>query len=197
MSDPLRVELRALLAGVAPWDDAERADLDTVAAWLGRGAPLYRTEPPDVPPMHLVSYFVPRAADGRLLFVAHRKAGLWLPPGGHVEPGESPWRAVEREYREELGVPALPTAQFGTRPLFVTVTETRGAGRHTDVSLWHLVAVADAELGWFDPGEFSAVRWQTPAEVLATPLETLDPQAHRFVRKLLAAPRYVEPGPAY
>ncbi|MFE5112552.1 hypothetical protein [Streptomyces sp. NPDC056663] len=27
-----------------------------------------------------------------MLLVAHRKAGLWLPAGGHVEPGEDPWR---------------------------------------------------------------------------------------------------------
>jgi 8-oxo-dGTP pyrophosphatase MutT (NUDIX family) len=187
VTEPSRDRLRTLLNTVTPWDDAERADLATVAAWIDSGAPLYRTRPPDEPPTHLVSYFVPRAADGRLLFVAHRKAGLWLPPGGHVEPGESPWQAVARECREELGFAAVPTDAVGTTPLFVTVNRTRGdVGRHTDVSLWHVLSVADAaDVGWFDVGEFDAVRWLAPDDVLDMPIGTLDPHAHRFVHKLL------------
>jgi ADP-ribose pyrophosphatase YjhB (NUDIX family) len=45
----------------------------------------------------------------RLLFVRHAKghlAGLWLPPGGHVEPGERPDAAALREVREETGIAA-------------------------------------------------------------------------------------------
>ena len=34
----------------------------------------------------------------------HRKIGLWLPPGGHVEPGEDPVQAVLREALEETGI---------------------------------------------------------------------------------------------
>lgn len=34
----------------------------------------------------------------------HRKVGLWLPPGGHVEPGEDPVQAVRREALEETGL---------------------------------------------------------------------------------------------
>ncbi|MFE4718607.1 hypothetical protein ACFRLW_19610 [Streptomyces sp. NPDC056728] len=42
--------------------------------------------------MHLLSYFVvPDNSCGQLLLVAHLKAGLWLPAGGHVESGEDPW----------------------------------------------------------------------------------------------------------
>ncbi|MEU4312510.1 NUDIX domain-containing protein [Nocardia sp. NPDC024068] len=32
------------------------------------------------------------------------KAGLWLPPGGHVEPDEHPARTACREVAEELGI---------------------------------------------------------------------------------------------
>jgi len=60
-------------------------------AWIDSGAPLWRTEAPATPDPHLVTYFLPfDAARDRLLLVDHRKAGLWLPPGGHVEPGEDP-----------------------------------------------------------------------------------------------------------
>src|SRR5690606_18869145 len=41
---------------------------------------------------------------GRVLLHRHRKLGLWLPPGGHVEPGELPDEAAVREVLEETGV---------------------------------------------------------------------------------------------
>lgn len=39
---------------------------------------------------------------GALLLVDHTKHG-WVPPGGKIEPDESPRRALVRELREELG----------------------------------------------------------------------------------------------
>ena len=40
------------------------------------------------------------------------RLGLWLPPGGHIEPDEDPITAVLREVREETGLVAevVPTA---------------------------------------------------------------------------------------
>jgi 8-oxo-dGTP pyrophosphatase MutT (NUDIX family) len=181
-------ELTRLLDGIEPWDEVERAHLDRARAWVGSGAPLYRTRKPDVPPMHLVSYFVVRDAvrDPRQL-VAPPQAGLWEPAGGHVEPDEDPWETVVRECREELHIDAVPLPATGTRPFFLTLTGTRGQGRHTDVSLWYVLS-ADAEsVTSFDAREFETIRWQSPREVLAEPLSTLDPHLHRFTRKLLAA----------
>lgn len=40
---------------------------------------------------------------------------MWLPPGGHVEPGEDPWQTVVRECREELHIDAVPSSVTGTR----------------------------------------------------------------------------------
>lgn len=57
-----------------------------------------------------VTAFVSTA--GRTLLHWHRKVGLWLPPGGHVEPNETPVEAVVREALEETGmqVEIVPTA---------------------------------------------------------------------------------------
>lgn len=50
-------------------------------------------------------------SDGKVLLVAHRKLGKWLPPGGHIardEKGrfiESPAEAAVREALEETGYP--------------------------------------------------------------------------------------------
>jgi 8-oxo-dGTP pyrophosphatase MutT (NUDIX family) len=43
--------------------------------------------------------------DGRVLLHRHRKQGIWLPPGGHIEPNELPDDAARREVFEETGLP--------------------------------------------------------------------------------------------
>jgi 8-oxo-dGTP diphosphatase len=40
----------------------------------------------------------------RVLLVHHRKLGVWLQPGGHIEPGENPLEAAIREVSEEAGI---------------------------------------------------------------------------------------------
>ncbi|GAA3588107.1 NUDIX hydrolase [Nonomuraea rosea] len=185
---PLRSRLIELLAGVEPWDEQERTHLATVAEWVASGAQLWRTRKPDVPPMHLVSYFVAfDEARSELLLVGHRAAGLWLPSGGHVEPMEDPWDAVVRECAEELHVPAVPSAVSGEKPFFVTVTRTRGHGQHTDVSLWFILRSAAGDVVSFDEGEFEAIKWLSLPQVLAEPGDALDPHMHRFTSKLIAA----------
>ena len=42
--------------------------------------------------------------DNRVLLHLHRKLGLWLPPGGHIEPNELPDEAALREVMEEAGI---------------------------------------------------------------------------------------------
>jgi 8-oxo-dGTP pyrophosphatase MutT (NUDIX family) len=49
-----------------------------------------------------VAVFVVR--DGKVLLHWHRKLGMWLPPGGHIERDELPDEAAVREVLEETGV---------------------------------------------------------------------------------------------
>ncbi|WP_202876933.1 NUDIX hydrolase [Ornithinimicrobium humiphilum] len=61
-------------------------------------------EPPDGIVKHFtVATFV--VHDGHVLLHPHRKLGLWLPPGGHIEPHELPDDAARRETLEETGLP--------------------------------------------------------------------------------------------
>jgi 8-oxo-dGTP pyrophosphatase MutT (NUDIX family) len=42
--------------------------------------------------------------DGRVLLHKHKKLGIWLPPGGHIELDEDPNEAALREAKEETGL---------------------------------------------------------------------------------------------
>ena len=64
-------------------------------------------------PWHYVATGYVFSPDRRqILLVHHKKLGKWLPPGGHVEPGELPHACAIREVREETGVEPslLPTS---------------------------------------------------------------------------------------
>ncbi|MFF4881443.1 NUDIX hydrolase [Streptomyces nigra] len=183
-----RAHLLNAIGTIEPWDSLEGTHLNTTRQWISSGAPLYRVRKPDVPPVHLVSYFVVLDdTSDRLLLVTHRKAGLWLPTGGHVEPDEDPWATVVRECQEELGIEAIASPLTGGSPFFLTVTDTRGPGVHTDVSLWYLLAADADTITSYDEEEFSAIRWLTPDQVLAESDDVLDPHMHRFTRKLQRA----------
>lgn len=40
----------------------------------------------------------------KVLLVKHKKLGVWLNPGGHIEQDELPHHAAEREFFEETGI---------------------------------------------------------------------------------------------
>ncbi len=49
----------------------------------------------------------------RTLLLRHRKLGMWLPPGGHIDPHELPDQAALREVREETGLEVELLSQAG------------------------------------------------------------------------------------
>lgn len=56
--------------------------------------------------------------DDKVLLAHHVKFDKWVPPGGHIEDGETPAETVSREFVEETGMivevlPALPPAFAG------------------------------------------------------------------------------------
>jgi 8-oxo-dGTP diphosphatase len=177
----MREQIRAELASIAPVDAIEGQDIANCLAWVDSGVELCRLAKPATPPMHLVSYIVV-IDDGHVLLVDHRNAQLWLPAGGHVEPGEHPRTTAARELEEELGfAPEHPIEA----PFFVTASMTVGlTAGHTDVSLWYVVRASRHQSLAFEEREFNGVRWFAFDEV---PLERADPHLGRFLSKFVEA----------
>ncbi|MBM0225799.1 NUDIX hydrolase [Micromonospora sicca] len=185
----MEAEIRGLVEALTPVDEVEARHRAECLAWLAGTDDIFRRAKPRTPSPHLVAYFLLHdEADGSVLLVDHRKAGMWLPSGGHVEPGEHPAETVRREVVEELGVPAVFAPRFAERPAFLTVTDTVGApeDRHTDVSLWFVLSGGRDQKLIPDPGEFRGVRWWTPREVTDAAPATVEPHLGRMLAKLLA-----------
>jgi 8-oxo-dGTP pyrophosphatase MutT (NUDIX family) len=174
-----------MVAGLVPADDLEAEHRSDTLRWLRSTDDVFRRVKPATPPRHLVSYVVPvDHADNSVLLVDHIKAGLWLPPGGHVEPDEHPVETARREVQEELGIVADGDG-FDEQPVFLSVTRTIGidAG-HTDVSLWFVVDGSREQLLKPDHSEFREARWWLPSELQAAGASRFDPHFMRFLSKI-------------
>jgi 8-oxo-dGTP diphosphatase len=177
-SQSMRTAIRREIEVIEPFDATEADHKADVLRWIDSGAELCRIQKPATPPKHLIAYFV--VVDGEhVLLVDHINAGLWLPSGGHVEPGEHPRDTVQRECLEELGIEARPLRD---EPVFLTVTTTVGrTAGHTDVSLWYVLQGERSRTLTFDESEFNGVRWFHRTVI---PFERADPCMRRFLDKL-------------
>lgn len=187
MPTALKSMITELVSGIGPTDEFGRERRRNALSWLAGTDDIFRRVKPLTPSPHLVSYFllVDRSA-GSVLLCDHRLSGLWLPTGGHVEPGEHPLDTVRREAVEELGITARLDATFGDMPFFLTMTETVGlpAIRHVDVSLWFALAGRVGQPLHPDSREFVQVRWWTAADLRHVGPDRIEPHLLRALDAL-------------
>jgi 8-oxo-dGTP pyrophosphatase MutT (NUDIX family) len=146
-------QVRQAVQQRAPIDDAERACIEE---FLERYDALAAPFDQETDPVHVTGSAIVVGPRGVVL-LKHKRLGLWLQPGGHVDPGESPWEAALREAREETG---LEVAFDGGSPRLVHVDVHPGGRGHTHLDLRYLVDGGDAdptppegesqEIGWYD-----------------------------------------------
>jgi 8-oxo-dGTP pyrophosphatase MutT (NUDIX family) len=118
------------------------------------------------------SALVVDAARERTCLVLHRKLGLWLQPGGHVEPGDvSMPLAALREVREETGLDARPAADVPVHLDIHEIPDRADMPAHLHLDVRFLVVADGDTLTLSD--ESTDVRWWTIAEASGAGDESL------------------------
>jgi 8-oxo-dGTP pyrophosphatase MutT (NUDIX family) len=115
-------------------------------------------------PVHVTASAIVVGERGVVLHL-HKRLGMWLQPGGHIEAGETPWAAALREASEETGLPvAWPDG--AVQPPLVHVDVHAGPRGHTHLDLRYLVHAepVDPAPG---PDESQQVAWFTWDEAIA------------------------------
>jgi 8-oxo-dGTP pyrophosphatase MutT (NUDIX family) len=110
---------------------------------------------------------------GKVLLLKHKKLGLWLAPGGHIDEGETPDEAALRELKEEAGLDAefvVPKrgpdpglgVEFLHPPQHVQVEAIPNHNHHIDFVYFLRAKAGDVAPG---EGESPVWRWHSPADL--------------------------------
>jgi len=145
------VDLRALVEEHEPASPREAAARERFLAELAR-----LDEPCDehAGPTHVTASAIVVGRRGTVLH-RHKRLGLWMQPGGHIDAGETPPVAARREATEELGL-AVEHPASGPRLVHLDVHEA--ALGHTHLDLRYLLLGADDD-PHPPPGESPDARW--------------------------------------
>ena len=126
--------------------------------------------------------------DGKILMIKHKKLGVWMPPGGHVDENELPCKAAQREILEETGINAeIVTSAHDANapfdacckelplPMEILLTNFEGDGLYNCINLNYLCTTKELALNPCK-SEVDDIGWFTPSQAIE--LDTYD-----FVRK--------------
>lgn len=149
-------DIEALVRAHTTADAKEAADRDVMLDAVARlPAPLSAEQPE----AHFTaSALVLDPARTRTCLVLHRKLGLWLQPGGHIEATDAtPQAAALREVREETGLDGRVAIEAPIHLDVHAIPERPDRPAHLHLDIRFLVIAADEELTLSD--ESTDVRW--------------------------------------
>jgi len=121
----------------------------------------------------------------------HKKSGLWLFNGGHIDKDELPGEALEREIGEEWGL-EISAATVGS-PQLLTITEIDNRTRQTctrHYDIWYFVAL-DKNSVIFDTEklvkEFYEARWMMLQQANTIVTDPATKKALAYVEMVLSS----------
>jgi 8-oxo-dGTP pyrophosphatase MutT (NUDIX family) len=152
-------DLRALVEGHQPATPREAA---AEARFLEELARLPAPCDEHADPTHVTASAIVVGRRGTVLHL-HKRLGVWMQPGGHIDAGETPEVAARREATEELGL-AVQHPASGPRLINIDVHEA--ALGHTHLDLRYLLVAGDDD-PHPPPDESPDARWYSWDEAIA------------------------------
>lgn len=149
--------LRAALVAIDPVDERERVSRAATFERLDWGDDVFAERAHD---HHVTSSAFVVSRRGVILH-RHRRLGIWVQPGGHVDPGETPEAAAARETLEETGL----VARHLDPSVLFHVDVHPGPRGHTHYDLRYLLVAAPIDPSP-PPDESPDVFWFAPEEAL-------------------------------
>jgi 8-oxo-dGTP pyrophosphatase MutT (NUDIX family) len=151
VSAELVARVARAVAALRPGDDREARSRRRILTELSRLPDPFEQRSH---PTHITASAIVAGPRGTLLH-RHKRLGIWMQPGGHVEPQEAPEDAAVRETAEETG---LSPRHPGDRPRLLHVDVHPASRGHTHLDLRYLLLAGDEEPAP-PPGESPDVRW--------------------------------------
>jgi 8-oxo-dGTP pyrophosphatase MutT (NUDIX family) len=170
---------RSAISDHHPDDPRERGFRERMLQLLSLAAPTSRSH---FVPGHLTaSAFVLSPERDAVLLIFHKKLGIWIQPGGHIEPSDDTLEAAaRREVAEEVGLTlpaAAPAKVFDLDIHLIPARKDEPAHEHFDVRFCFQAPTR----AFVVTDEVADARWTSLAEIDQL---TSDESVLRAVRKL-------------
>ncbi|MCX6791100.1 MAG: NUDIX domain-containing protein [Candidatus Gribaldobacteria bacterium] len=108
---------------------------------------------------HFGVFFLPfNKKENKVFLVHHKKSGLWIAPGGHIDKDERLLEALNREIQEELGIERFFKEYPNPFLLTRTPIENKGHLCKVHYDFWHLMETNGSNFK-VDSAEFYITRW--------------------------------------